>query len=109
MKNNQKPKVLIANTIKGKGFSFSENNNEWHHSVMTKNIYEKALKELKIIVSKDDKNYSKALHFVDTAKRYYEDAKFFKEKGDKASAFGALNYAFGWLDAGKSIGLFKDN
>ena len=46
LKNNQKPKVLIANTIKGKGFSFSENNNEWHHSVMTKNIYEKALKEL---------------------------------------------------------------
>jgi hypothetical protein len=72
-------------------------------------VTEKALKELKIIVSKDDKNYSKALHFVDTAKRYYEDAKFFKEKGDKASAFGALNYAFGWLDAGKSIGLFKDN
>ena len=27
-------------------------------------VTEKALKELKIIVSKDDKNYSKALHFV---------------------------------------------
>ena len=36
-KNNKKPRVLIANTIKGKGFSFSENNNAWHHSVMTKN------------------------------------------------------------------------
>ena len=70
-------------------------------------VTEKALKELKIIVSKDDKNHEKALHFVDTAKRYYADAKFFKEKGDKASAFGALNYAFGWLDAGKSIGLFE--
>ncbi len=41
-----KPKAVIANTIKGKGFSFSENNNEWHHSVLTKNFYEKALKEL---------------------------------------------------------------
>ena len=41
-----KPKAIIANTIKGKGFSFSENNNEWHHSVLTKNFYEKALKEL---------------------------------------------------------------
>ena len=30
-----------------------------------------------------------------------------KKKDDKASAFGALNYAFGWLDAGKNIGLFK--
>jgi len=46
LKINQKPKVLIANTIKGKGFSFSENNNDWHHSIMTKNIYEKALKEI---------------------------------------------------------------
>ncbi len=67
-----------------------------------------ALEELKIKVDKDNENYKKALHFIDTAKRYYEDAKFFKEKGDKASAFGALNYAFGWLDAGKSIGLFID-
>jgi transketolase len=41
-----KPKAIIANTIKGKGFSFSENNNQWHHSVLTKSLYEKALKEL---------------------------------------------------------------
>jgi transketolase len=41
-----KPKAIIANTIKGKGFSFSENNNEWHHSVLTKSFYDKALKEL---------------------------------------------------------------
>ena len=41
-----KPKAIIANTIKGKGFSFSENNNDWHHSILTKNFYEKALKEL---------------------------------------------------------------
>ena len=44
--NNQKPKAIIANTIKGKGFSFSENNNEWHHSVLSKSNYVKALKEL---------------------------------------------------------------
>ena len=42
----KKPKAIIASTIKGKGFSFSENNNDWHHSVLTKNFYEKALKEL---------------------------------------------------------------
>ena len=41
-----KPKAIIANTIKGKGFSFSENNNEWHHSVLSKSFYEKAIKEL---------------------------------------------------------------
>ena len=43
--------------------------------------------------------------FLDTTKRDYEDAKFFRQKNDKASAFGALNYAFGWLDAGKESGL----
>ena len=41
-----KPTVIIANTIKGKGFSFSENNNDWHHSVLSKSFYEKAIKEL---------------------------------------------------------------
>ena len=46
LKNNQMPKALIANTIKGKGFSFSENNNDWHHSVLTKSFFEKALNEL---------------------------------------------------------------
>lgn len=43
----KKPKAIIANTIKGKGFSFSENNNDWHHSILTKSFYEKAIKELK--------------------------------------------------------------
>ena len=41
-----KPKAIIAKTIKGKGFSFSENNNDWHHSILSKSFYEKALEEL---------------------------------------------------------------
>ena len=45
-KKNSKPLALIANTIKGKGFSFSENNNSWHHAVMTKKFYDKAKEEL---------------------------------------------------------------
>ncbi len=40
------PKMICAKTIKGKGFSFSENNNEWHHKILSKNLYEDALKEL---------------------------------------------------------------
>lgn len=42
----KKPKAIIASTIKGKGFSFSENNNDWHHSVLTKSFYDKAIEEL---------------------------------------------------------------
>jgi transketolase len=41
-----KPKMIVANTIKGKGVSFMENNNEWHHNVLTKSKYELALAEL---------------------------------------------------------------
>ena len=41
-----KPNLLVANTIKGKGFSFSENNNDWHHGVISKKIYEDAIKEI---------------------------------------------------------------
>ena len=51
---SSKPKLLVANTVKGKGISFSENNNDWHHAVLTKNLYEKALKE---IDSKNDTYY----------------------------------------------------
>ena len=43
---NQMPKAIIANTVKGKGFSFSENNNDWHHTVLTKKNYDIALEEL---------------------------------------------------------------
>lgn len=72
----------------------------------------KATKELldsiKIKVDENHEHYKAALKFLDTAKRYYKDAGFFKEKDDKASAFGALNYAFGWLDAGKEIGIFEE-
>ena len=40
------PTAIVANTIKGKGFSFSENNNGWHHAVLTAKQYEQALQEL---------------------------------------------------------------
>lgn len=44
--NIQKPKVVIAKTIKGKGVSFMENNNEWHHNRLTESNYLIALNEL---------------------------------------------------------------
>tara|TARA_B100001057_G_scaffold473276_1_gene537546 strand:- start:15767 stop:16591 length:825 start_codon:yes stop_codon:yes gene_type:complete len=42
----KKPKLILAKTIKGKGFSFSENNNDWHHKILTKKQYEEAKKEI---------------------------------------------------------------
>ncbi|CCL09493.1 putative transketolase N-terminal section [Clostridioides difficile T61] len=42
-----KPTMIIANTIKGKGISFMENNVKWHHGVLTEEQYIKAVKDLK--------------------------------------------------------------
>ena len=41
-----KPKMIIANTIKGKGVSFMENNNLWHYRPPLGDDYEKAIREL---------------------------------------------------------------
>ena len=41
------PVAIIANTIKGKGVSFMENNAGWHGKAPSKEDYEKAINELK--------------------------------------------------------------
>ena len=41
-----KPSAIIANTIKGCGISFIENEISWHHKVPTDDEYRKAIKEL---------------------------------------------------------------
>ncbi|WP_342048359.1 transketolase [Bacillus sp. OTU530] len=41
------PTVLIANTVKGKGVSFMENDNAWHQKKPSKEEYEQAMLELK--------------------------------------------------------------
>jgi transketolase len=40
------PYAVVANTVKGKGVSFFENNNQWHHSKITRRQYVDALAEL---------------------------------------------------------------
>lgn len=42
-----RPKAVVGNTVKGKGVSFMENNNEWHHNRLTQEQYETALCELR--------------------------------------------------------------
>ena len=44
--SNSKPRVVIAHTVKGKGVSFMENNNTWHHNRLTQTTFEQALSEL---------------------------------------------------------------
>lgn len=42
----------------------------------------------------------------DMCNRYLEDSKYFASKGDFVRAFGAVNYAHGWLDCGASLKIF---
>ena len=68
---------------------------------ITKEALEKAKNAL------DQTRLKEAEDFLDMATRYFQDAKHFEEKGDLVTAFAALNYAHGWLDAGARIQLFK--
>jgi len=45
-KKAQKPSLVIAKTIKGKGIKLFENNNDWHHSVLTQKLYDESIEEL---------------------------------------------------------------
>ncbi len=47
-----------------------------------------------------------AQDFLDMARAYYNDAIVFARDGDYVLAYGAVNYAHGWLDAGARVGLF---
>ena len=46
--NNNQPNLIIANTVKGKGISFIENQVVWHHKLPSDEEYNKAIKELNI-------------------------------------------------------------
>ncbi len=46
-----KPSVIIAHTIKGKGVSFMENELKWHHGVPTKEQYAIAMEELDSVIA----------------------------------------------------------
>lgn len=43
---SDKPLAVIANTIKGKGISFMENDSTWHHKKMTSAQEKQAMEEL---------------------------------------------------------------
>lgn len=45
-KKDGSPKAVVAHTVKGKGISFMEGNNDWHHNRLTEKQYLEAMKEL---------------------------------------------------------------
>jgi len=49
LEQGKKPSAIIAHTIKGKGISFMEDNNNWHYRIPNEDELQSALKELEII------------------------------------------------------------
>ena len=47
--NNEKPTIIISNTIKGKGVSFMELNHKFHGKAPNDEEYKKALEEIENI------------------------------------------------------------
>ncbi len=57
----------------------------------------------------DEERLEQAKDFFNMISCYYSDAGHFREKGEYVLAYGALNYAHGWLDAGARSKIFKVN
>ena len=47
-KTSNKPKVIVANTVKGKGIKLFENDNNWHYRIPSNEEVKLAKKELEI-------------------------------------------------------------
>jgi hypothetical protein len=70
-------------------------------------ITEEALKRLEIAVHEKSLLMKVADDFLTMARSYFEDARYYYSKGDYVTAFAALNYANGFIDAGVRLGVFK--
>lgn len=46
-----KPSVVLAHTVKGKGVSFMENNPKWHHGVLSKEQFEQAMRDIEEVLA----------------------------------------------------------
>lgn len=69
-------------------------------------VTSRAIAKVKLVKNPKVDLEASAHDFLDMAKRYFSDAKHFADKGDIVTAFAALNYAHGWLDAGARLGVF---
>jgi len=68
------------------------------------NLTSTALEEVKKNIISGKENEAKEI--IDMVQNYLSDAKHFESKEDFVNAFGALNYAHGWLDSGVRLNIF---
>jgi len=64
----------------------------------------KALKIAKKSIMKGKDTEAKEI--LEMAYNYLNDAEYFEKNQDLVNAFGAINYAHGWIDSGARLGIF---
>lgn len=69
-------------------------------------VTQRALKKVKEAPENLNITDATRKEFIEMVENYVKDATHFKDKGELVTAFAALNYAHGWLDAGARIGIF---
>lgn len=69
-------------------------------------LTKKALEKVEILKGLSEKDRKTAQAFLEMARNYFSDAKYFEEKKDLLTALAAYSYAHAWLDAGVKAGLF---
>ncbi len=68
-------------------------------------IEEEALGKITVSPHSDSFLYRFAEDSLNLIRSYYEDSKYFIEKGDLLNAFAAINYSYGWIDALVRLGV----
>jgi hypothetical protein len=68
-------------------------------------ISEKAFELVKKNISKGKEQEAKEI--IQMVECYLSDSKHFEKQGNYVNAYGALNYAHGWLDSGARLKIFN--
>jgi len=69
------------------------------------NLSSKALAIAKKAIVKGKEKQAKEI--IQMVECYLSDSKHFEKQGNYVNAYGCLNYAHGWLDAGARLRIFK--
>ncbi len=70
-------------------------------------IEEEAWAKIKVTAPDDSMLHGIADDFLKMASDYFHDAKSFFEKGDYINCISAVNYSYGWIDAGVRMGILS--
>jgi len=70
-------------------------------------LTEKALEIVKISAEEGSQERAVAEDFLEMARNYLKDGRYYAEKGDWVTALASFSYAHAWIDAGVRARILK--